>query len=188
MNNNTLRQCKAIIFDFGGTLDSDGEHWLDRFFELYEKTAIDLPRELIKKVFYQVDDACCTDPQVDRMGLRPLMKHHVHLQFEALELKDARKEAHMVDLFCAKTEYYLERNCQLLKRLRGPYKLGVVSNFYGNVSTICREAGLAECLAAILDSTQLGVGKPDPQIFRRALQEMGVVAEESIFVGDSYER
>jgi len=188
MSRNTFRQCKAILFDFGGTLDSDGEHWLDRFYELYEQAAIDLPRELIKRIFYQADDICCSDPQVDRMGLRPLMRHHVHLQFQALELEDALKEEQMVDLFCAKTERYLERNCLLLKRLCSFYKLGVVSNFYGNVATICQEAGLSECLAAVLDSTRLGIGKPHPQIFRRALQELGVAAEESIFIGDSYDR
>lgn len=188
MNSNNFRQCKAILFDFGGTLDSDGEHWLDRFYELYEKAAIDLPRELIKQVFYQADDICCSDPQINRMGLRPLMRHHVHLQFSALDLMDALKEEQMVEEFCAKTEYYLERNCLLLKRLRGLFKMGVVSNFYGNVSTICQEAGLADSLATILDSTQLGFGKPNPEIFRRALKALDVVAEESIFIGDSYDR
>lgn len=188
MNRNNFRQCNAILFDFGGTLDSDGEHWLDRFYELYDKAAIDLPRELIKQVFYQADDTCCSDPQVNRMGLRPLMRHHVHLQFAALNLIDALKEEQMVEEFCAKTEYYLERNCLLLKRLCSLYKMGVVSNFYGNVSTICQEAGLAESLAAILDSTQLGFGKPNPEIFRRALQALDVAAEESIFIGDSYDR
>jgi len=116
------------------------------------------------------------------------MRHHVHLQFSALNLDDALKEEQMVEEFCARTEHYLERNCLLLRRLHSLFRMGVVSNFYGNVATICQEAGLAESLATVLDSTQVGIGKPNPQIFQRALQELSVAAEETIFIGDSYDR
>ncbi len=188
-NRNKLRQCKAILFDFGGTLDSDGEHWLDRFYELYETIGLDLRRDVIKKVFYQADRMCCDDPQVDRMGLRPLMKHHIRYQFLMLNLdKAADEEVRMIDEFCSKTEFYLRRNASLLRRLQDRYKMGIVSNFYGNVSTICEEAGLAEYLLTILDSTQLGFSKPDRGIFERALRELGVKPEDCVFVGDSYDR
>ncbi len=70
MNPKPFTDCKAIFFDFGGTLDSDGEHWLDRFYELYEEANIDLPREEIKRVFYRAGEMCCKDPQVLDLGLR----------------------------------------------------------------------------------------------------------------------
>lgn len=183
-----LSGCKAILFDFGGTLDSDGEHWLDRFYELYEKTGLDLPKHEIKRVFYSADEKCCRDPEVNGMGLRALMTYHVHLQFTELNLRDPRKERDLVEEFCAKTEGVLRRNAQLLSRLSGAYRLGVVSNFYGNVDTLCHEAGLGKFLGVILDSTQMGISKPNPAIFRIAVEKLGVVAEEAIFVGDSYER
>ena len=47
---------------------------------------------------------------------------------------------------------------------------------------------MAEFLLSILDSTQLGCGKPDQIIFERALRDLGVAARDCIFVGDSYER
>jgi len=68
------------------------------------------------------------------------------------------------------------------------YKLGIVSNFYGNVDALCREAGLAEFLDVILDSTRVGVSKPNPEIFRLAVDKLKVLPGETIFVGDSYER
>ena len=37
MKTRLFPHCEAILFDFGGTLDSDGEHWLDPFYELYER-------------------------------------------------------------------------------------------------------------------------------------------------------
>ncbi len=183
-----FRNCRAILLDFGGTLDSDGEHWLDRFFELYEQAGLVFPREEIKRVFYLADETCCKNPAVDRFGLRELMKYHVHLQFAALELQDRPREEYLVERFCSKTEEILKRNTFLLGRLKNRYRLGVVSNFYGNVETLCDEAGLSNHLDLVLDSTCIGLSKPDPEIFLLALKRMDVAPTEAIFVGDSYER
>ncbi|MFZ2447083.1 MAG: HAD family hydrolase [Syntrophobacteraceae bacterium] len=183
-----FRRCRAILLDFGGTLDSDGEHWLDRFFELYEQAGLDCPREEIKRVFYLADETCCKNPEVDGLGLRELMKYHVHLQFTALELRDRPGEEHLVEAFCSKTERVLRRNALLLARLKDRYRLGVVSNFYGNVEVLCDEAGLSDHLDVILDSTRVGLSKPDPGIFLLALNRMNAGPTETIFVGDSFER
>ena len=116
------------------------------------------------------------------------MKHHVRLQFATLNLKDPVKEEEIIERFCAKTERTLQRNAQLLKRLKSAYRLGIISNFYGNVATLCREASLADSLDVILDSAELGVSKPDPEIFRIALTKLNLAPAQAIFVGDSYER
>ena len=131
--------CEAILFDFGGTLDSDGEHWLDRFYELYEQMGFDLPSAQIKRAFYAADQLCSSEPKVVSMGLRSLMKCHVHSQFAILNLKDPSKEEEIIESFCAKTERTLQRNAQLLRRLKPVYRLGVISNFYGNVAALCRK-------------------------------------------------
>ena len=188
MNTNKFPECKAIFFDFGGTLDSDGEHWLDRFYELYEQAGLDVPRSEIKRAFYHADDLCCGDSRLTLLGLRPLMKFHVHLQFEALNLHDSNKEKELMETFCTKSEWFLRRNAGLLDRLKERYRLGLVSNFYGNVATVCAEAGLAESLEVILDSSQVGVSKPTPEIFRIGLKKLDLPAGQVIFVGDSYER
>lgn len=183
-----FRRCRAVLLDFGGTLDSDGEHWLDRFFELYEQAGLDYPHEEIKRVFYLADGICCRNPEVDGFGLRKLMEYHVHLQFAALELRDRQTEQHLVEGFCSKTERFLQRNSLLLGRLKNRYRLGVVSNFYGNVAVLCDEAGLSDHLDVILDSTKIGLSKPDPEIFLLALKRMKIEPTETIFVGDSFER
>ncbi len=180
--------CKAIFMDFGGTLDSDGEHWLDRFYELYEQAEFDFPKAEIKRAFYAADRLCDKDPLVVSMGLRSLMKHHVHLQFATLNFKDPAKEKQIIERFCAKTERTPQRNAQLLRCLKPVYRLGVISNFYGNVAALCREASLADSLDVILDSATVGISKPDPEIFRIALRELNLVAAQAFFVGDSYER
>ena len=114
----SFNNCNAILFDFGGTLDSDGEHWLDRFYELYEDVNIGLPREEIKRVFYHADALCCSDPCVPKLGLRSLMQHHVRLQMEGLGLSEPALEDRLVKGFCSRAEWFLVRNTSLLGRLR----------------------------------------------------------------------
>ena len=41
-------------------------------------------------------------------------------------------------------------------------------------------------LEVIIDSTVLGIAKPDARIFETALSELGVVPSQAIYVGDSY--
>jgi HAD superfamily hydrolase (TIGR01549 family) len=181
-------ECRAILFDYGGTLDSDGERWPDRFCALYEEADLDFPREEVKRAFYYAEDYCYADPKVTAFGLRALMEEHVRLQFEALGLTDARKERELADKFCARSEKFLLRAARLLRRARLRYRLGVVSNFYCNLATLLKEAGLVEVLDVVVDSNRVGVQKPDPGIFRFALAHLGLLAHQVIFVGDSYER
>jgi putative hydrolase of the HAD superfamily len=188
MNPERFHGCKAILFDFGGTLDSDGEHWLDRFYALYQDQGFQIPLSEIKRAFYHADGLCSSNSQVVSFGLRPLMKYLVHLQFKALDLGDDAKEQELVEMFCSKSERFLRRNALLLSRFRHWYRLGLVSNFYGNVATLCKEAGLEESLDVILDSAQIGISKPDPGIFRTALERLRLDPGKVIFVGDSYER
>jgi putative hydrolase of the HAD superfamily len=63
---------------------------------------------------------------------------------------------------------------------------GVISNSNGSVRSILAETGLAAHLHFILDSSVVGVEKPDPRIFALGLREAGVTAAEAIYVGDLY--
>ena len=183
-----FQSCSAILFDFGGTLDSDGEHWLDRTYDLYREAGLDIPQAQIKRGFYATDNLCCKDPAVNAMGLRQLMEHHIRLQFHQLGMENAIKKKTMIESFCSRTEKYLQRNARILSRLKNRYRLGVVSNFYGNVKVLCEAAGLSSSLDVILDSIRLGIAKPDPEIFWTALRMLDTAPEKAVFVGDSYER
>jgi putative hydrolase of the HAD superfamily len=66
-------------------------------------------------------------------------------------------------------------------------RLGVVSNADGRVADYLEAAGLGDCFDLILDSTIEGIEKPDPRIFERACERLGVAPAETIYVGDTYE-
>ena len=67
-------------------------------------------------------------------------------------------------------------------------KLGLVSNAFDPGWLLHRDLeqmGLAERLDAAVFSSEIGRRKPDPAIFLRALELLGVEAEHALFVGDN---
>ena len=65
-------------------------------------------------------------------------------------------------------------------------KTAVVSNSEGIVARVLREVGLEPQLDLIVDSGLVGVEKPDPRIFRIALERFGVSAERALHLGDTF--
>ncbi len=183
-----FHEVKGVLFDFGGTLDSDGEHWLDRFYALYEEAGLMLPHARIKDAFYEAGSSCKKNPALLRSGLRPLVDYHIRAQFSILGLDTAGAETAMARSFCSKSERFLRRNATFLNELKKCCRLGVVSNFYGNAAVVCHEAGLSDSLEVIVDSVPAGVEKPDHRIFQIALHALRLPASKVVFVGDSYNR
>lgn len=67
-------------------------------------------------------------------------------------------------------------------------RLGLITNGLTAMQQSKIDAlGLGRYMQAMLISEQEGVWKPDPEIFRRALQRLGVPAERAVFVGDNPE-
>ena len=65
--------------------------------------------------------------------------------------------------------------------------VAVISNTEdGRLRDSLAASGLAESFDLLVDSHLVGFRKPDPAIFRHALERLGVEAGEAVFVGDSY--
>jgi putative hydrolase of the HAD superfamily len=188
MPSSLFSQISALIFDLGGTLDGEGLHWLDRFYTLYEEVGLSIPREHIKEAFFYADGECYADPEVNKIGLRPLIKLHVNIQMERLGIRDATVAEKLAHGFCADMEAHFKRNLPVLQKLRRTYRLGVITNYYGNAEVILNEAGFGPTLDVILDSTRVGLSKPDPTLFTMALARLDVAPGRAVFIGDSYER
>ena len=63
-------------------------------------------------------------------------------------------------------------------------KLGIVSNFDTRLRPILKGLGLDQLFDTIVISAEIGVEKPNPIIFEAACQELGVLPEEAVHVGD----
>jgi putative hydrolase of the HAD superfamily len=63
---------------------------------------------------------------------------------------------------------------------------GVISNSNGSVRSALADAGLVEHLDFVIDSSEVGVEKPDPRIFRLGLERARVPPGAAVYVGDLY--
>src|SRR5437773_1154919 len=75
---------------------------------------------------------------------------------------------------------------EILRRLGKRYCIGVISNADGQIASVLKHCGIADCFQIITDSGLVGCEKPRAEIFQAALREMDVRPEESLYVGDVY--
>ncbi len=66
-------------------------------------------------------------------------------------------------------------------------RLGMISNVDSDMAADFERLGLPARLDVIVTSSDAGVSKPDPGIFREALRRAGVPPEAAVFVGDQYQ-
>jgi putative hydrolase of the HAD superfamily len=77
---------------------------------------------------------------------------------------------------------------ETLARLRaGGARLAVVSNWDVSLRDVLERTGLRPLVDAVVISAELGAAKPDPAIFRAALQRLDAPADAALHVGDSLE-
>src|SRR5436190_18919358 len=75
---------------------------------------------------------------------------------------------------------------EVLMRLAGRYRLGIISNADGKIAEVLARCGIADCFESITDSGIVGQEKPHPAIFEAALKSLGAKGNESVYVGDVY--
>jgi putative hydrolase of the HAD superfamily len=181
-------QIEGLLFDYGGTLDGPASHWLDRFVGYYRNYGIDVPFDDLRRAFYRADEKAYAEPRVADMPVRELMEFHVAVQLDELAIDQPALQIRLVDRFVEETTRALQSSRKILTRLSTHYRLGVVSNFYGNVSRILHDAGFGPLLSVVIDSNVVGLSKPDPAIYALAVGELSTPAAQTMHVGDSYER
>ncbi len=178
---------RAVLFDFGGTLDADGIAWKERFYACYRAAGLDLDAEQFARHFYDADD-----PLVGRIpesaGLADTVGRLVANIEAGLGDGNAARGRFVAERFLADSRATLARSAAVLARLAGRYALGIVSNFYGNLDAVCRDAGIRPYLTVVVDSTKVGAEKPSKAIFRAALDGLAAEAADCVFVGDSLRR
>ena len=143
--------------------------------------------EAFDPVFYRADDALVGAIPVTMTFEETVRRLTVNIA-SALAVRDERVIARVADRFLDDAHRHLQRNQALLARLRARYRLGLVSNFYGNLETVCHNTAILSLFGVIVDSVRAGFSKPDPRIFLRALEGLGVTAPDATFVGDSAAR
>lgn len=188
---------RAILLDFGGTLDADGTTWIDRFFSLYkDEGLVSRGREEFDKAFYASDDNLAKRFKLSGLDLEQTLALQAHCVLETLAPDQAKKAPpaekgpgeRVVARFLDDCRRHFRRNRPVLERLRRRFRLGIVSNFYGNLDSVLDGEGLLELFDTVSDSGAVGAEKPDPAIFLHAARSLGLKASDCLMVGDSVRR
>jgi putative hydrolase of the HAD superfamily len=177
----------ALLFDFGGTLDSDGVAWKDRFFHVWRKEVGGVARERFDAAFYAADDSLAGSVAPELTLTETVERLARGLAFRLGE-GEGDPAARAASRFSRESLETLSGRGKLLARLASRYRLGIVSNFYGNLAAACAEAGIERNFSVLVDSTDIGAGKPDAKIFQAALDRLRVRPDETVFIGDSMAR
>ncbi len=76
---------------------------------------------------------------------------------------------------------------EVVRELAKRCPLTIISNGFKEVQYYkFAHSGLADCFAHTIVSEEVGINKPQPEIFRIALRLNGVTADEAVMIGDSY--
>jgi putative hydrolase of the HAD superfamily len=182
----TVFSPKALLFDFGGTLDANGQTWLERARLCHGRAGIPLT-PAFDRAFYDADDRLARRHRLEGLDLAAVVELQVRDTLSNLD-QDLSKAPAIAAAFTAESRSHLAASKKLLERWKGRYRIGIVSNFYGNMRSLLKAEGLAGLVDAVADSSEVGALKPDAAIFEAALEELGVAAGEAVMVGDSLAR
>ncbi len=171
-----------VLFDAGGTLVLFNPDRFNRFLADWELAAVQ-PGRLVDAHFRAMSD------YADRLeaGESSEFRWWVHRFFE---LVGVSLNAEMADAFGGGRHMWnhpIPGARETVLGLRaGGYRVAVVSNSDGTVAEELDLAGFGGLFETVIDSTTVGISKPDPAIFHLALGELGVSPDRAWYVGDSH--
>lgn len=179
----------GILFDFGGTIDTNGVHWSEKFWEYYQRHNVAIGKSDYERAFVAAESELADIPVLKQATFYETLRKQLKLQFKFLKL-DAKHESVqlILDECYQDVDTTIRQAKGLIEKLAQKYRLGIVSNFYGNLEAVCQEFDIYRYFTAFVDSVVVGLRKPDPEIWSLALRKLDVKPEHSWVVGDSYDR
>ena len=187
----SLSGARACVFDAGGTLVHPD--W-PRLAGLAEEFAgRRLSEEEMRRAFGEMLK-CVNEPMPGGRVINQAGRHWTfRAMYGGLGLDDATCAALVgrIDAAHAERHVWCGVDPEAARVVAGLKRAGllvaVISNTEdGRLKDSLGAAGLADAFDLTVDSHLVGFKKPDPAIFRLALEQLGVEAETAAFVGDSY--
>jgi putative hydrolase of the HAD superfamily len=193
-----LSMYKAIFFDAGDTLLTIPEARIifsrflaRRSFPSEEERVGELLNEAFNLFYYgkQLNPEEVCSPESDRkfwMDLYRFILNRLGAEKHWTEDEIYRCCHELYDEFVNPRHYRLFEDVKVnLERFAGMgLRMGIVSNFAPTLRSILADKGILSYFAPVIVSTEVGLEKPNPAIFRLALQTVGLAASEVLYVGD----
>ena len=185
---------EGYIFDYGGTLDTGGCHWGRRIWHAYERAGVPVGEELFRVAYVYAERELARNPIIQPdYTFRKTLAVKLRIEMEYISDRqpgfDAmRWQGAVLDILYGQTKEETAKSKAVLVKLKERYPMALVSNFYGNISTVLGEFGLDGLFDSIVESAVVGVRKPDHRIFTLGVEALGMEPGKVTVVGDSYDK
>lgn len=197
---------QGIIFDYGGTIDTNATHWSEVLWEGYKNVGIPVCKDEFRASYVFAERCLARHPYIkpehnflDTLNIKcdietkDLVARGV---WQATE-EERKRKSEAVARFCyGYVIKVLELSRPIVERLSRKYPLVLVSNFYGNIKTVLEDFRL-QYFCHIVESAIVGIRKPNPQIFQLGVDalrnsvgktERELSASDILVVGDSFSK
>lgn len=185
---------KGILLDSGRVLNApaSGSWWMPpNFFSFVDEAAFRaIPAARRRRAFAAAASAVAepelieTEAGEEKAFLR--LYRVLARELPELHLGEPEEEGLARDLTYnpGKSRFY-EDAAELLPDLSARFRLALVSDAWPSLEAVYSAAGLRAYFSSFVISSRLGTAKPDPRMYRRALEELGLGPGEVVFVDDS---
>lgn len=188
-----MKDIKGVIFDYGGTIDTNGIHWGEVIREEYRRAGVMIEKTLFREAYVYAERALAKAPIINADDtFRTLLHKKMALQAEYLNGKnypiDNEKAGEIADGCYRRVLDTLATSRTIVEELSDRYPTVLVTNFYGNMPVVLKEFGLDSCFGHIIESAVVGLRKPDPALFAKGVEALGLEPFEVVVIGDSYRK
>lgn len=188
---------KGYIFDFGGTLDTNGCHWGKFIWHAYERQHVPVNWEQFREAYIFAEQQLGKNAIIlPTDSFRQTLDKKLRIEMERLvtqgywyssPLEVERLHAAVLDDLYSRVCEHVTCGREVLLRLKPQYPLVLCSNYYGNLTEVLKEFQLDGLFQDVVESAVVGIRKPDVRIYELALRSLGGVeaAADVVVVGDS---
>ena len=189
---------KGVIFDYGGTLDTRGDHWSEVRWDGYHHMNVEVKKEDFRKAYVHGERSLATNPIIQPdFHFVDVLRAKNKLQLDYLTENGMLQLSNLAKVDLAgrmalyeneQTNEVLEESKSVLEYLKDRYPMVLVSNFYGNINTILSDAGIDHYFKRVIESAVVGVRKPNPAIFALGVCALDLPASQVVVVGDTFDK
>ena len=170
---------KAVIFDMFETLITHFKSTLYFGKQIAEDMGIP------EKKFREIWDPTDYDRTIGKMALEEVFEQIL----KASDKYDPELVRRLADKrTAAKVECFNHLHEEIIPMFetlkKQGYKIGLISNCYFEEATVIKNSVLWPYFDVACLSCELGIAKPEKEIFDRCVEELGVAYEECLYVGD----
>lgn len=192
-----LEKVQGLIFDYGGTIDSNGVHWSEVIWKAYQEVNIPINKNDFREAYVFGERTLARNLLIlPSHNFMDILRIKIDLQQQWLnehgllpEKEDTKHKFSQIAFHAYGTaKFTVAQAIPVLTKLKERYPIVLVSNFYGNIKTVLQNFYLDKVFNDIVESAVVGVRKPDPMIFRLGLEKLGLSGDKVLVIGDSYEK